>query len=267
MNKVDSRGVKARIDGGELGAGRSFTTAELNRIFALPLFAGCAGDQIEGGLFKPGSVKIRDDRFWIPLALLFTGARSSEIVGILSNEVVLDHEVPHFLIQPNAVRLRLKNVHSRRMVPIHARLIELGFLDFAKARVANGDDRLFPMAEQTQYREGATGIAVRRSLASSLIMRQFNRTVLTHADARADGGSIKCFRNTFEQEAASKISSDEVRQRLTGRKVVSTSRIYTENIPYDPVKRASQLLMLKSEIDKITYDHVNLDHLPIRTEV
>jgi len=89
VDRVDSKGVKARFEDHE-DAGRPFTTDELNRIFALPLFAGCAGEDVEGGLFKPGPIKIRDDRFWIPLTLLFTGARSSEIVGLLTAEVVID---------------------------------------------------------------------------------------------------------------------------------------------------------------------------------
>jgi integrase len=266
INGADSKGVKTRVEDGDDGAGRSFTTAELNRLFSLPLFAGCAGEDVELGLYKPGQVRIRDDRFWIPLVLFFTGGRSGEIAGLLTAEAVIDHEVPHFIIQPNHVR-RLKNRHSRRMVPIHRRLIDMGILDFIRGRIANGDERLFPMAEETTYREGATGKTRARPLSSSLILRQFNRTILDHADATDDGGSIKCFRNTFEQEAASKIVSDEIKQRLTGRKVVSTSRIYTENIPYDPVKRTSQLLRLRGDIDQITYDGVVLDQLLPKDEV
>ena len=259
---VDSKGVKARYENGE-DEGRPFTTAELNRIFALPLFAGCEGDNVEGGIFKPGSVLIRDDRFWIPVVLLFTGARSSEIAGLLTEEVVTDHETPHIVVTPNPVRPRLKNRHSRRLVPIHSRLISLGFLDYVARRQREGSYRLFPMAEQTHYNDGATGVRVARSLSSSLILRQFNRTHLQHADARTDRGSIKCFRNTFEQEAAAQVQSDEIKQRLTGRKVVSTARIYTDNIPYDPDQRGGLLARLKQEIERVIYQTVRLDHLQV----
>lgn len=267
VDKVDSKGVKARYEDDE-DSGRPFTTDELNRIFALPLFAGCAGEDVEAGLFKPGVVQIRDDRFWIPMVLLFTGARSSEIVGILTSEVVTDHPIPHLLILPNAVR-RLKNKHSRRMVPIHSHLIRMGFLDFVRRRSDEGQERLFPMAEQTTYRDGATGRTITRSLSQALIMRQFNKTLLKHANARDDGGSTKCFRNTFEQQSASKIESDEIRQRLTGRKVTSTVRHYIDNIPRDAHQRTDQLTRLRSDIECITYDAVKLDHLLTspRTEV
>lgn len=258
--KVDTSEVRAKVEAGDESGGRSFTTAELNRIFALPLFAGCAGEKVEGGLFKPGCVKIRDDRFWIPLVLLFTGARSSEIVGLRTDEVILDHDIPHIIIQPNDVR-RLKNHHSKRMVPIHSRLIAMGFLEFVRAQKDALEVRLFPMAEKTTYRDGVTGLARDRSVSSSLIMRQFNRTILDHAEARVDGGSTKCFRNTFEQESASRITSDEARQRLTGRRVVSTARIYTDNIPYDPEQRSVRLAQLKADIERLSYDGVKLDHL------
>jgi len=254
------QGVKIKVEDPE-PPGRAFTNKELNRIFAQPLFTGCAGEDVEAGLFKPGPVKIRDDRFWIPLVLLFTGARSSEAVGLLTSEVEIDHAIPHFVLQPNTIR-RLKNTHSKRLIPIHLKLIELGFLAFVKARRKDrGNPQLFPMAVQTAYRDGATGDQVARAISNSLIMRQFNRTILDHADARRDRGSIKCFRNTFEQESLSKLDSDELRQRLTGRKVVSSGRIYTTNQPSDPDQRNELLEKLKREIDKITYSSLDLKGL------
>lgn len=263
IKPTDVRGVKAKFKDTE-DAGRPFTSAELNRIFALPLFKGCAGEKVEGGLFKPGAVKVRDDRFWIPLVLLFTGGRSSEIVGLETADVVLDHETPHFLIVSNKTRPNLKNNHSRRMVPIHSRLIEFGFLDFVKQRIDRGDVRLFPMAGPTNYVDRSYG-KTQRSLSAAFIMRQFNRTHLKHANADQNIGSIKCFRNTFEQESTSKISSDESRQRLTGRKVVSTARIYTNNIPRDDEQRSAQLKKLKDEIELIKYDFLDLSGLACST--
>lgn len=254
-----ARGVQAEGQE-EDETGRSFSTAELNRIFSQPLFVGCAEGLEEGGLFKPGPVLIRDDRFWIPLLLLYTGARSSEIAGLAPEDVVVDHEVPHILIRPNHLR-HLKNKHSKRMVPVHRCLLEMGFAAFAREQHRSGLDRFFPLIEQTAYREGATGELVKRSLSSSLILRQFNRTILEHAEARENSGSIKCFRNTFEQEALARIESDEIRRRLTGRDVNSTVIIYTTNIPDDFEKRKAQLRALRSAMDKIVFEGVDLSRL------
>jgi integrase len=251
--------VRARVPE-EDETGRAFLTDELNRIVGLPLFAGCMEGKSDGGLFKAGPVKVRDDRFWIPLLLLFSGARSSEIVGLSTSDIFPDHEIPHILIQPNELRL-LKNKHSKRMVPLHPILMQAGFLSFARGRLATDDARLFPMAEQLSYRDGATGELKAKALSSCLIMRQFNRTHLAHAKANQNSGSIKCFRNTFEQEALARVESDEIRRRLTGRDVRSTVSIYTQNIPTDPFKRTDQLQRLDKAMRTIEYRGVDFSPL------
>lgn len=252
-------GVRAIVPPEE-DTGRSFTTDELNRIFSQPLFAGCSEGILPKGLQKPGPVLVRDDRFWIPLVLLFTGARSSEIVGLHVEDVVVDHEVPHFLIRPNTTR-RLKNPPSKRMVPVHSKLIEMGFVDFANEQLVRREGQFFPLVVQQYFNESVTGTRQKKALSNSPIMRQLNRTILADADARSNGGSIKCFRNTFEQEAAAMIASDEVRRRLTGRDLKSSVQIYTQNIPDDPIKRTGLLRMLAGEINRVRYDGVALDHL------
>ena len=50
--------------------------------------------------------------------LLGTGARVGEIAGLAMNDLYLDNKIPHLLIQPNAVRTRLKNDNSNRQVAL-----------------------------------------------------------------------------------------------------------------------------------------------------
>lgn len=254
-------GVRAIVPPEE-DTGRAFSTDELNRIFSQPLFSGCSDGLLPKGLQKPGPVKVRDDRFWIPLLLLFTGARSSEVVGLQIDDVIVDHEFPHFIFRPSETR-RLKNLQSKRMVPVHSRLIEMGFMDFARAQLVRSEGQFFSLAIQQYFNEKITGTRQKKALSNSPIMRQFNRTILVDADAKADGGAIKCFRNTFEQEAAAMIPSDEVRRRLTGRDLKSSVQIYTQNIPDDPIKRLGQLRMLSAEVNRISYIGVRLDHLSL----
>jgi integrase len=252
-------GVRAIVPPEE-DTGRAFSTDELNRIFRQPLFSGCSEGLLPKGLQKSGPVKVRDDRFWIPLVLLFTGARSSEVAGLQVDDVIVDHEFPHFIFRPSETR-RLKNLQSKRMVPVHLKLVELGFVDFANAQLLRSEGQFFPLAIQQYFNESVTGTRQKKALSNSPIMRQFNRTILADADARGNGGSVKCFRNTFEQEAAATIPSDEVRRRLTGRDLKSSVQIYTQNVPDDPIKCTAQLRMLSEQIQKICYGGVSLDHL------
>lgn len=53
----------------------------------------------------------------ILLVMVNTGARPSEISGLMPEEIRLDGKVPHILIQPNAHR-HLKNRHSERYIPL-----------------------------------------------------------------------------------------------------------------------------------------------------
>ncbi|MDF3605353.1 tyrosine-type recombinase/integrase [Paracoccus sp. DMF-8] len=60
---------------------------------------------------------LNDDARYILLALINTGARPSEIAGLMPEDIKLDAKVPHILIQPNANRA-LKNAHSERYIPL-----------------------------------------------------------------------------------------------------------------------------------------------------
>ncbi|SIQ39189.1 Site-specific recombinase XerD [Paracoccus thiocyanatus] len=59
----------------------------------------------------------------ILLVMVNTGARPSEIAGLLPEEIRLDGKVPHIIIQPNANR-HLKNRHSERYIPLTGVSIE-----------------------------------------------------------------------------------------------------------------------------------------------
>src|SRR5690606_15212390 len=56
-----------------------FTSEQLNRLFKSPLFAGAQSDSQWRYISRPGSILIRDHRFWVPLIMLFSGARPGEI--------------------------------------------------------------------------------------------------------------------------------------------------------------------------------------------
>lgn len=254
-----ARDVRADVFDEE-DTGRPFDIAELNRIFSQPLFTGSMDGLEKRGILKPGPVQVRDDRFWIPLVLLLSGARSAEVVGLDCEDVVIDCETPHLVLKVNEHR-RLKNRSSRRLVPIHPYLIELGFLSFARQQKQVGG-RLFPLAQQQHYTDRRTGERTAKSLSNAPIMRTFNRTILERADAKKDRGSIKCFRNNFEVEAANKLPSEEEnRLRLTGRSIPNSSKHYKPLSVRDPDQIDETLRVLYAAISKMTFDKVDLSKI------
>ncbi|QUD86233.1 site-specific integrase [Phenylobacterium montanum] len=84
--------------------------------------------------------------YWGPLICLYHGLRIGEPCGLLTSEVEERDGVPVINLRPNKLR-PLKNGPSKRYLPIHPELIQLGFLDYVAERRASGDEQLFPEAQ------------------------------------------------------------------------------------------------------------------------
>jgi integrase len=122
-----------------------FTSDQLKTIFNSPMFDSCAGAKRE---HKRGSVKVRDWRYWIPWIGLYTGARLGEIAQLLTADVRMIHETWIFHVtREGAGSKSVKNAGSERVVPMHRKLIDLGFLEYHANMTARGHQNLFPEIE------------------------------------------------------------------------------------------------------------------------
>ncbi|QQV75877.1 tyrosine-type recombinase/integrase [Sphingomonas aliaeris] len=126
-----------------------FTTEQLNKILASPLFRGFEAD---GKEHKPGGVKSDDWRRWLPLLAMFTGARVGELAQLHVGDIE-QHETGVWFAtirHDDATGQTTKSGHSRPAI-IHSRLIAIGFLDFVdrqRSRSAtDGNPQLFPELE------------------------------------------------------------------------------------------------------------------------
>jgi integrase len=102
-------------------------------------------------IFKPSHFADmkRPYQFWGPLFGLFTGARSNEIAQLRVRDItreagVLCMSITH---EPRAdVPTRTKNETSIRTLPLHPKLLEIGFEDYWEDMKAVGTQRLFGLA-------------------------------------------------------------------------------------------------------------------------
>lgn len=85
--------------------------------------------------------KEHPDRFWVPLIGMLQGMRLNEICQLHISDIKLD-EIPSISINDEADKL-VKNVDSHRTIPIHPKLIEIGFLDYVRREKDRGEERLF----------------------------------------------------------------------------------------------------------------------------
>ena len=133
-----------------------FTTDQMNKLFRSPLFTGAETDDDRrwSRIARPGSVLIRDYRYWVPLIMLFTGARNGEIGQLATSDMreMHGHWVFHITTEGEKTDAgkSVKTEGSMRIVPVHPELVRLGILDYHAQRVEAGDKQLFPGAKRNE---------------------------------------------------------------------------------------------------------------------
>ena len=95
--------------------------------------------------------------YWVPLICLFSGARVNEICSLYLDNIIQRQgkntgarfQCFNLVEEPDRPQKRLKTLSSRRILPIHDTLIELGFIEFVKLlRRDKNRERLF---EELKY--------------------------------------------------------------------------------------------------------------------
>ena len=117
-----------------------FTDEELNRLFNSKKY-------IKGTMQTSGM-------YWAPLIALFTGARMAEILQLLVTDIKKEGGIWYFdfddlpteedFESEEEFEKFLKASGSKKTVPIHKQLLELGLLDYKLAKEQQGSLRLFP---------------------------------------------------------------------------------------------------------------------------
>jgi integrase len=170
----------------------SFTSEEVERIFSSPVFKeGC---RPKGGA---GEAAV-----WLPLIAYMTGMRLEEIGQLTKDDIKRQDDIWFFNLDhaPNKGRV-LKNESSRRQIPVHSHLIELGFLDL----VSGSNGRLFP---------DLSSAGARQLTASwSQWFGRYLRQVIGIADPRK---TFHSFRHTFKDLCREAGISKDLHDRLTG---------------------------------------------------
>lgn len=128
-----------------------FTTDQLNTLFKSPLFTGCQSADVWSLMAKSGNVLICDHRYWVPLIMLFSGARPSEIGQLMLADVRKEQDrwIMHITTEGDGDK-RTKTKGSMRVVPLHPMLIKLGLIDYHTAQTAAGETQLFPKAVRNE---------------------------------------------------------------------------------------------------------------------
>lgn len=213
-----------------------FTKPQLQELFTSSRWKAPARTENE----QPGA-------YWVPLVALLTGARLGEIAGLRVADV---EEVDGLL----ALRIRnhpgrtLKNIYSRRDLPIHPELGLMGFLAFLdhRRKVGKPDELLFPDGKANVRNQSGAKLGER--FVKLIEELKFTGTKL----------GMHSFRHGVEDRLkAVDLFGTALGRALLGRKSPGSEKSYGKGFDIHDLKRA---------LDQITYPDLNLSHLHVAAD-
>jgi len=86
----------------------------------------------------------KPNQYWLPLLGLYTGARLNELCQLYTDDVVTIDGIVCIHIRATRPDQKLKTASSERLVPLHSKLLELGFLAYVEKVREAGNERVFP---------------------------------------------------------------------------------------------------------------------------
>lgn len=115
---------------------RAVTNAELETLFTTPLHTRYdLPKAAHGG---------RDAAYWLPLLGAYTGARLGELCQLRAVDIQTIDGIAVMVLTDDGEDQKIKSEAGKRTVPIHSELMRLGFLEYAAAIKAKGEDSLWP---------------------------------------------------------------------------------------------------------------------------
>ena len=128
---------------------KSFSLEKLQRIFNAPIYTGCQNG--ERGYNKPGNMRPKNARFWVPVISLYSGIRLNEICQLEIADIDVRDETDVILIREEGEddEKRVKTEEGIRFVPIHPELKKMGFMEYVAKTKQSGTSRLFPELKKT----------------------------------------------------------------------------------------------------------------------
>jgi integrase len=220
---------------------RPFEIGELEALFRLPVFTGCAGPE---RINSDGSHLLDDHRYWAPLIALYTGARASEIAQIRINHIGIESDVRfvRIAIDANDDESSLKTAAAFRKVPIHDKLIELGFWEYVERRKRAGGERLFAKWER----------ATNGRYSDSRSQRNFNEKLCTLIRSHDPKPTFHSFRHNVKSALAAASVTPQLQNFLIGHEQAGQDKNYVHEPPLDRLNAAMQAL---------DYPGLDLSHL------
>ncbi|MBR0904150.1 site-specific integrase [Bradyrhizobium liaoningense] len=219
-----------------------FPKDELKLLTASPVFA--AGVRPKRGRGETAR--------WAPLLALFQGARRTELVQLLFQDIAKDPDTDVWTLRfDREGDKRIKTVSSIRRVPIHPELVRLGFLSFVEERRR----AVGPVASLWPGFEERSKLTSRANKWSEWFNAYLARHVVDDPMKK-----FHSFRGTFKRYGRAAGVDEVVINHLVGHSNHSVGARYGRKRDADGVRDTGYPLpRLLEEIGRVRFDGVNID--------
>ena len=187
--------------------------------------------------FRNGRATNQIPYYWVFLWGIFSGLRTNEMCQARLTDFKKEKNIWFMQVKESA-ETKVKTLSAIRKVPVHPKLIELGFLDYITILKRKKKDRVF-----WELREERDGFA-------SKVSRHFNERMLPALGIwRKHTKVLYCTRHTFVNCLYTKGVDENIIKALVGHEKEFTMKHYGGD-PYSPEQ-------LMKAVSKVSYSGIN----------
>ena len=187
--------------------------------------------------FRDGRATNQMPYFWCFLWGIFSGLRTNEMCQTRCSDIRKEKKI-WFMFVEDSEETKVKTQSAIRKVPIHPRLLELGFIEYIANLKRAKIDRVFH--ELTELRDGY----------ASKVSRHYNEKFLPSVGVwKKHTKVLYCTRHTFINKLYSEKVDENVIKTLVGHEKEFTMKHYGGQ-PFSPER-------LLEEISKVDYSGIN----------
>lgn len=155
-------------------------------------------------------------QYWLPVLGLFTGARINELAQLHTTDVIQDGESGIWCLRISSDSKkgqRVKNGPSKRLTPLHDKVLELGFLEFVAAR-----RHLRPKDSVALF----SGLTLQRDGYGKNASRWFNEVLKSYLGYQANDGRVfHSLRKNVIDQLKQHLLSPELRDGIRNKDLVT----------------------------------------------
>ncbi|MBB1392011.1 tyrosine-type recombinase/integrase [Shewanella sp. SG44-6] len=177
---------------------------------------------------------------WITLLMLYHGLRPSEACQLHGNDITVIDGISVIHVTNEGMSQQLKTAQSKRTVPLHQKLIELGFTDFVQTiNDRTSKNSHFKNSPLFHYQPSSDGVWSHR------FCREFGKLLDQLNFIAGKRPTAYSFRHTFIDELKQLQIEESMVAQLVG-------HVY-HNITYGRYGKQYDVKTLKPVVDKVSY--------------